>query len=597
MAEKKKTVSKAGLIDPVYEKYMNRVIMMLKSDEFYQYFMESILQGERSYQFSNRKLEKRIDATWIEAIEKCIEPFHNIIMNPRNFIIEKEEIVNVAVARQSTPEVLRHLTTHGKYIDEITEDNVRPNHLLNKFKEDSWNTYENRFVYTLLEKTTDFVSRRFEAIFANMGGEEYGAFLKVESNTKNDTDTVSTKLDIRIRQNEDYLNDDKESMDLFARLTRLNERLKEFNASQFAREMSKYVRVKNPIVKTNAIRKNPNFKACYELWVFLYNYHDVGYEIKVYEQSNEIKPEFEQDIYNSIFVNYLILKHYLDREEDRLIDTNRRFKKRTLKPRYIKKIVEEIVGNYDVTGVEVRKIFIEEFTRAQLEQLEEKERRKLVEDRERRMAKKRMKEAEKKKKIQQEQQMERAKRIRQKEEEKERLRQLEEKRQQERQNLVESCMEELKRFETDRKNVLDKRERAKQQELEREQKKQEKARKEKARKVQKPEAEAQTIKKEPENSLEEKLMQAVLEEEHLPEPISKEPIPKEPIPKEPISKEPIPEEAISKEPIPEEAISKEPIPEEAISKEPISKEQISEEHTSGGIPGAFRNIFKKMRGE
>ena len=521
MAGKKKPAvkRKTGYIDPVYQRFMGQVEKTLKSEEFYRYFQESLKEGKRAYQFSNRKLEKKIDEKWIKAVEDCMDPFNNIIMNPRNFIIEKEEIVNVAVARQSTPEVLRHLTTHGKYIDEITEDNVRPNHLLNKFKEDSWNTYENRFVYTLLEKTTQFVSKRFEAIFANMG-EEFGAFLKIDASLKNETDTVATKMDIRIRQNEDYLQDDQDSMSLFQRIARLNERLRQFNSSQFANELRKYARVKNPIVKTNAIRKNPNFKACYDLWVFLYNYHEVGYEINIYEQSSEITPEFEQDIYNSIFFNYLILKNYLDREEDRLIDTSRQFRKRVLKPRYIKKIIEEIVGNYDITDVEIRKVLIEEFTRAQLEQLEEKERRRLVEERERKMAEKRRKEAAEKKKKQQKLQMERAKRLREKEQEKARRLKAEQKRQANIEKLVASCVEELKRFEQEKDLALEKRQKEqekieaqKEKAAKREKDREEKAAAKKAEK--KAEREAAKAAKEAEKEAEREAVKAAEEAEKI----------------------------------------------------------------------------------
>lgn len=463
MAENNTTVKTSGLIDPVYEEFTEHVMGTLRSAEFYNYFMESLSKGERSFQFSNRKLEKKIDAAWVEAVENCMSAFQNIIMNPRNFIVEKEEIVNVAVARQATPEVLRHLTTHGKYIDDITKDNVRPNHLLNKFKEDSWNTYENRFTYTLLEKTTDFVSKRFEAIFNNMG-DEFGAFLKVDANAKNETDTIATHMDIRIRQNEDYLQDDAESESLFSRISKLNEQLKSFNDSQFAKMMIKYPRVKNPIVKTNAIQKNPNFKACYKLWVFLYNYHDVGYEINVYEQNSEITPTFEQDIYNSIFVNYLILKNYLAKEEDRLIDTKRRFKKRVLKPRYVKKIIEEIVGNFDVTDVEIRKVLIEEFTRAQLEQLEAKERRELVEDRERRQKEERRKTAAELKEMERKKQIERAERIRQMEEEKERQEERERQRKENIEALVENyIIEDLDNFIREKESVLEKREKERQE--------------------------------------------------------------------------------------------------------------------------------------
>lgn len=458
MAEtrKKKEAVKAPkqYIDPVYQKYTDSVVSALGTDEFYQFFRENLNRGKRSYQFSNRKLEKTVDERWVKAIEDCMEAFRNIITNPRNFIMEQEEIVNVAVARQSTPDVIRHLTTHGMYIDEISDDNVRPNHLLNKFKEDTWNTYENRFVYTLLEKTTEFVSKRFEAIFAHMG-EEFGAFLKVEAEAQNKKDIIRTNFDIRIKQNDDYYA--KEGDDIFSRIARLDRQLKDYMQSKFAQQLRKYARVKNPIVKTNAIQKNPNFKACYKLWVFIYNYTDVGYSINIYEQSNEITPEFEQDIYHSILFDYLILKNYLELPEDREIDPTQKFRKRVLKPKMIKKIIEEIVGNYDITDVEIRKILIEEFTKQQLIQLEEKERRQMVEQREREKAAKRKKEAEAKAREQKKRQLERAKQLREKEQEKARRVKALQKRQETIEKKAALCIAELDRFEEEKKTFLEKR--------------------------------------------------------------------------------------------------------------------------------------------
>lgn len=455
MAKKTKNVEKRrSSIDPVYQKFSSGFNMALRGDDFYEYFLENLRLGSTSVQFSNRHLEKKIDEKWIVAIEDCMEAFRNIIMNPRNFIIEKEEVVNVAVARQSTPDVLIHLTTHGQFIDDINEDNVRPNHLLNKFKEDSWNTYENRFVYTLLEKTIEFVSKRYDAIFGNMDG-EFGAFMKVEADSKNDADTVSTKFDVRIKRNEDYLADDAESMDIFNRLKKINESLHMFNQSLFAQTLRQYPRVKNPIVKTNAIQKNPNFKACYKLWVFLHAYKEVGYEINIYEQSTEIKPEFVQDIEKNIFSCYLTLKNYLETDADRRIDISKPHKKRTLKPKFIKKIIEEIVQNYDVTDTEIRKVLIEEFTKAQLSQLEEKERRKMVEQKEREEAAKRKKEAELKKRQQEKLQRERARKLRAQEEALARMMKAQERRNKQLDRLLEDCKEEFTRFTENRKRILD----------------------------------------------------------------------------------------------------------------------------------------------
>lgn len=51
-------------------------------------------------------------------------------------------------------------------IDKVNEDGtVIPNHLLNVYKEESLNTYENRFICTLITELQRFINKRFEVIF------------------------------------------------------------------------------------------------------------------------------------------------------------------------------------------------------------------------------------------------------------------------------------------------------------------------------------------------------------------------------------------------------------------------------------------------
>ena len=443
-------------IDPIYLIYSAQVISEIESLEFYDFFIQNLERGKREFEFSNRKLEKSVDETWVKAIEDTLDAFREITQNPRNFIREQEEIVNVAVARQSTPDVIRHLTTHGNYIDEVNEDNVRPNHLLNKFKEDSWNTYENRFVYTLLEKTVEFVNKRYDAIFANLG-DEFGAFLKVNAEATSKTDIMSTKIDIRLKQMEDTLADDDDDMDIYKRIVHVKEMLDFFNSGIFAKTLRRYPRVKNPIVKTNAIRKNPNFKACYLLWVFLHNYHEIGYKISIFEQDSTISPTFEHDIYHSIFFNYIILKNYLADPEDREIDTSRKFKKRVIKPRFIKKIVEEIVKNYDMTDVEVRKVLIDELNKEQLMAEQAAERRELLETQQRELAAKRRLEQRVNAQMQRDMQMERIRKIREKDEELKERRQLELAHKQKMDSCMQSYLYDLQLFDKQREKITENR--------------------------------------------------------------------------------------------------------------------------------------------
>lgn len=84
-----------------------------------------------------------------------------------------------------------------------------------------------------------------------------------------------------------------------------------------------------------------------KLWDFLHQYEDVGYTIRVVEQNPVIDENFQRDIYHNILFSYIILKGYLEDEKDRMIPVFGKEKRRVLKPRFIRQIIEEITEDYD----------------------------------------------------------------------------------------------------------------------------------------------------------------------------------------------------------------------------------------------------------
>jgi hypothetical protein len=393
MAESKKTPSentvkkaKLSLIDSIYTKYMKSVIRALGSTEFYEYFMDAIATAENQIQFSNRRMEKLIDESWIDAIEEALPGIQNIISHPRNTIHEEELIVNVGLAKKSDSSTVRHLVQHGStMIDDFDEERgeVNPNKLMQKLRDDSTVIYENRLTITVLENAYHFVKIRYEALMTSMS-DEYGAKLKLTSDMTSANELLHTDLYLHIKQRDDILSTDEKHRALFERISRLNRVLTGFMNTPFAQGLIKASRVKGAIVKTNVLKKNPNYKAVVKLYDFLHNYNDVGYAIKVTEQSPEINEAFQADIFHSVLFNYIILKNYLEDESDRVVPTPAAGKKRTLKPKFIKEIIEELTENYDLPDVEIRKVLIEELTKAQLMEEEEAERRRLVEEQEQR---------------------------------------------------------------------------------------------------------------------------------------------------------------------------------------------------------------------
>lgn len=393
---KKPENKRRRLIDPVYKKFTAKAFQALTSTEFYDYFMATMSQGNHNFQFTNKRIVKDVDTTWVDIIEATLPVLDEICRNPRVVISQEEQVINVVQARRVDSHVVRHLCSHGNLVESIDEDgNVIPSKIVNLFKEESWDTYENRFVYTLLVKTFQFVDARYQKIFNNLN-DECGANLIMDCHAQTKLEILDMKMHLKLQQIDDYEDTIDRKNDVFTRIKRMYEMLARLMDSRFAHEMNKFSPVRPPLVPTNAIKKNPLLRKCHVLWDFIWSYKDVGYSIEIVEQNPEINEKFEQDIWNNIMFTYVILKGYLEDARSRALDYGMKGKRKKFKPKYIKEIVEELIKDYDLPDVEVRKVLIEELTKEQLLQEEKEERRRLVEERERaKREKKRLEEIEK----------------------------------------------------------------------------------------------------------------------------------------------------------------------------------------------------------
>ena len=386
MAEKKQveTVDEAqnpSLIDPIYQKFVRGVTRAIGSTEFYQFFMDAVSRAQNEFQFSNRKMIKTVDLRWVNSIEETLEAMQKIISSPRNIIKEEELIVNVANARKAGSETVRHLAQHSALVEKFDPDqgDVRPGRLMQRYREDSMGLYENRLVFTTMEYAYHFVKIRHDALFEAMS-DEFGAKLKVKSDMESATEHVHVDMFLHIKDIESPLDTDRKNGDVFSRISRIYRVLSVFMNSEFAQQMAKLSRVKGAVTKTNVLKKNPDYHKIMLLWDFLRQYDEIGYTIRVVEQNPKIDEQFQENIYRNILFQYLILKGYLEDADDRRVPTKAKGRKRTLKPKFIHEIVEELTEDYDLPDVEIRKVLIEELTKEQLMQEEAAERRRLVEE-------------------------------------------------------------------------------------------------------------------------------------------------------------------------------------------------------------------------
>ena len=386
MAAKKKNdpnipVDENALVDPIYQKFTKGVIRAIGSTDFYEFFMESMAAANNQIQFSNRKLVKSVDLAWVDAVEEALPGFQTIINSPRNVIKEEELIVNVANAKRTGTEVVQHLAQHAGLVEDFNEEtgDVRPSRLMQRYREDSTELYENRLVYTALEAAYHFTKIRHDALFEAMS-DEFGAKLHVLTDMDSPTEHVHLDMNLHIKKVESFLDTDSKNFEVFSRISRIFRMLSIYMNTDFARTMSKLTRVKGTITKTNVLKKNPNYNKIMKLLEFLRSYGDVGYTIRVVEQNPEITEKFQRDIFHNVLFNYIVLKGYLQDEEDRQVSVAMKERRRVLKPKFIKEIIEELTEDYDLPDVEVRKVLIEELTKADLMKEESAERHRLVEE-------------------------------------------------------------------------------------------------------------------------------------------------------------------------------------------------------------------------
>lgn len=352
-------------INDLYLKYTNKVGRSLETDRYFQYLFEMIQAGDNTLEQKYQVMHKVVDEAWLSIIEDTLDDINTIIDKPRRFIATKEEVVPVALARKITADSVRHLSQHTQYIASTENGDIQPTRVLNVSTEESFDLYENRFVYHLIQRLVTFIDKRTDVIFWSTGDETQNA-LKFESKVDDAYEEISYKIEMVIKNRQSFAENDADNMGLFMRIDRVRRMVMALKNSSFCDIMAGCAKVRSPIQRTNLIMKDPHYRACYKLWQFLEQYDSVGYSIEVQDSALEFDEEYLYQMYTNLITNYAVFKSLCEPDKRNLMEVLHT-KRRKLKPKFIKKIKEVIVDDYDLEDVEIRQVIIEEVTQAQLD--------------------------------------------------------------------------------------------------------------------------------------------------------------------------------------------------------------------------------------
>lgn len=305
---------------------------------------------------SNITVKRDIDAcvsdtSWIDMVEECIPYLDNIIRNPRRFIVQEENIVPIEKAKVVTEESIRHLAQHTSMIQEVQEDGtVIPLKLLNVYREETVDLYENRFIKSLVDNLYTFVNNK-------LNESDQRSYAKVESTVsysglmKKKGEEVEVNLQLKSKKNTE-IDATKDGHSLEERISHIKDIVSAFRGSTFIKSLKESSPVRSPIRKTNVILKEQNFIKALELWEYL--------------EKNNIKPITSIDKRTEIVKDADIktkydLAFFIDNDA---IDLNAASNKSEFNSAIISKLVNDFVFTGDITEKEFKKLMEKEFKEA-----------------------------------------------------------------------------------------------------------------------------------------------------------------------------------------------------------------------------------------
>lgn len=207
------------------------------------------------------------DYDWLEIFETTIPHIDKILRNPKKFIVTDEEIVKIELAKKITVDSIKHLSKHTNFIQDVDKKtgDVKPSKILNVLKEETFNTYENRFVFTLIKYMLEFIQRKKnisvkDPRLKDNKNVEYTSSTLVGEEKVNVNISLNTELDTSLK------NEDNQK-----RIEKLEKDINNLMCSEVYKTLNKegVPLVTNPIRKTNIILKNVDFQYAMKLWTYI----------------------------------------------------------------------------------------------------------------------------------------------------------------------------------------------------------------------------------------------------------------------------------------------------------------------------------------
>lgn len=351
-------------IQDLYGSFSAQMEPIQEEDRYFRYLFEMAQASDTTIDQQREELVKVVDEEWISVIEESLDAINSIIEKPRRFITTEEEVVPVSLAKRISADSVRHLSQNTQFLAPSDDGGIHPTKILNVNTAETYDLYENRFVYHLIQRLLTFVDKRTDVIFWSTGNEIRNRFT-MHSKIGDAYEEIEYNVEMTVKDRQNFAENDADNVDTFMRIDRVRRLVMALRNSSFCQIMEGCSVVRSPIQRTNLIMKDPNYRKCFQLWQFMERYDKVGYNIEVKDSALAFDDEYMVQMYTNLINNYAVFKSLIS--DDRNLSELASEQRDPVAPKFITEIKEEFVDSCDIPDVEVHKVFVEEVTQAQLD--------------------------------------------------------------------------------------------------------------------------------------------------------------------------------------------------------------------------------------
>ena len=239
-----------------------------------------IEQKDESDVFWVKKYLCHVDEIWLKNIEAGLPFIEKALAEERQFIRTDSEVVDIEKVKRVGRESVEHLAKHSELITrEQKDDNLVPDKILMVEKESDYAVYENRFLYMLLCYLRDFIYLRYQKISELLAcyDAEFNLVKKISLSKEEYEFATHFKVS---RKNNPYPLTDDLGREILERIKNCEQWVNALLNRPLIIEVAKSPMIKPPIVKTNVLKNNNNFKKAVALYEFVANYNVDGFTVE-----------------------------------------------------------------------------------------------------------------------------------------------------------------------------------------------------------------------------------------------------------------------------------------------------------------------------